>query len=66
MVVEYAFELPASVQYRTSNELRSMGVFVSGTGLSSRAKDMGYAVAFTGLTTAAISWLAILREEFFW
>lgn len=35
MVVEYAVEFPAYGQARTSNELRKMGVFVSGSGVRS-------------------------------
>jgi len=35
MVVEYAIEYPAHGQHRTSNELRRMGIFVSGSGVRS-------------------------------
>jgi diacylglycerol kinase (ATP) len=34
--------------------------------LSARAKDMGSAMVFVSLTIAAVSWLAILGEQYFW
>jgi transposase len=34
-VIEYAIEQPAHGQHRTSNELRKVGVFVSGSGVRS-------------------------------